>query len=149
MSEDITVFMEARKQKHNEHIQRYLKIKSLTDKEISLLVAEVEGIDAQSAASYDPMGDNWIAFDLIVKYDVTRNYEEYNLIGFGYHCHGSDNPIIITEISDDYNLSEFQITPNRAICMAILQAKYQLIDGELKRREGDNGLNCSNDDKIS
>ena len=70
---------------------------------------------------YNPLEDDSLAFQLMIKYDVIREWEPYDFIGWNYHCLGAESPIRTCEIVC-FKTGIEENTPNKAICLAIIQA---------------------------
>jgi hypothetical protein len=139
--ETLTVLTPNSHEWHEQNYQCYLKIKGLSDFNVCRILCEIGRVDhhildgkvilTSDNAEFNPLADNWQCFDLIGQYDIERRYEEYDMIGFGYRCHGSANPIVVFEMPDDFGKEELFLTPNRAMCLAILQSRVVVEPGEL------------------
>ncbi|PHS21836.1 MAG: hypothetical protein COA84_15005 [Robiginitomaculum sp.] len=89
----------------------------ITDKNLSDITGDDEYID------YNPLTDDALCFQLMVKYEVKREWEPYDFIGWNYHCEGNKNPERITERTYFGNGTETpDISPNKAILLAIIAA---------------------------
>lgn len=118
-------------------------MKELTDLELCKRIAEIEGVgkihfsdvegyehhlyiddDEDKWAYYiNPLVDDALCFQLMVKYDVIREWEPYDFIGWNYHSQKDKGCERITERTY-FGKGEKtpDITPNRAICLAIIKA---------------------------
>ena len=118
---------------------------NLTDLEICKRVAEIDGHDwhnhytmggsiiikkynVHSAPDvffkqFNPLTDDALCFQLMVKYEVERVCEPYDFIGWHYHCLNSNKIEKITERTH-FGDGEYtkDLTPNKAICLAIINA---------------------------
>jgi len=83
----------------------------------------VEAVGFISWPLLDPLTDDALCFQLMVKYDVKREWEAYDFIGWNYHCIDNKNPERITERTFFGKGKETaDISPNKAICLAIIEA---------------------------
>jgi len=74
--------------------------------------------------NYNPLQDDALCFKLMIKYEITREYEHYDLIGWNYHSNNDADKEHITERTywGEGEHTE-DISPNKAICLAIIKSK--------------------------
>jgi len=75
---------------------------------------------------FNPLEDDGLCFQLMVKYEVERSYEPYDFIGWSYRCSCSlykeDNKIVLERTYFGKGEETPDISPNKAICLAIIEA---------------------------
>jgi len=118
-------------------------VEKLTDLEINKAIAIIEGqyftqindeifIDFSFAgvhvitnerhykgADYNPVKDGSLSMDLMIKYDVIRQYEPYDCLGWYYTVLGTKSKLRFLENDIDSHGTE-EAMPRRAICLAIM-----------------------------
>jgi len=70
---------------------------------------------------FNPLFDDALCFQLMVKYGVERTYEPYDCLGWHCKVFDSKSPSAVLELNCTYN-DVVEISPNRAICLAIIEA---------------------------
>ncbi|TQF66193.1 hypothetical protein [Pseudoalteromonas luteoviolacea] len=125
--------------------QSVLETKSLNDFEICKLIADLKSLNTYKQSGqvrvvvengedyyFNPIENETQALSLVLEFKVLRGYEPYDLLGFHWYIHDAHNKVHILEY--DYNRVNKRISPQKAICLAIVGAYYGKIDnvGEIE-----------------
>ena len=116
-------------------------MKELTEMEICKKIAKIEGHifakwsekqnkpailkegSTNQGRVYNPLTNDALCFQLMIKHEVIREWEPYDFVGWNYHSQKDKNPERITERTYFGKGEETpDISPNKAICLAIIKA---------------------------
>lgn len=120
----------------------------LTDLEICKRIGEIEGHEViishgrvikylkvqvvcsvRPTETYNPLTDDSLCFRLMIKYDVVREWEPYDMLGWNYWCRDAKSPVRTLEVGGNKDFKT-EISPNKAICLAIIHAHKDNIKDE-------------------
>ena len=126
--------------KEDKDLEKFNKVMSLTDLEICMHLARIEGLNTYIQSSsvrivvadgddyyFNPLDDSDQLIELMVKHNVQRFYEPYDFIGWCYHVLRGENPIHITERQDLDNPNAPDISMQKAVCLAIILNKSKML----------------------
>tara|TARA_R110002033_G_scaffold135713_6_gene175480 strand:+ start:30772 stop:31179 length:408 start_codon:yes stop_codon:yes gene_type:complete len=119
-------------------ILMFNKVMALSDVEICKYIAEIEGLSTyvQSGSVrvmvtdgddyyFNPLTDNNQLIFIMIKHEVERDFEHYDVIGWGYNVLDGKNPIRVTERQDFDDPVQPDLSMQKAVCLAIILNKSE------------------------
>jgi hypothetical protein len=124
----------------NDDIAWHEHVSEMDDPHIVLAIAELEGYNVTFSQGrvllandnsesgedeFNPLSNAHQFLPLMKKYEVIREFEEYDCIGWGYRLlNHTDSPIVTTETQDFSGSGEPDFSMEKAVCVAIVFSLY-------------------------